>query len=159
MNFAIPLYSNDDTNRAVGADLCAICLDNMNANPTHTLRECNHTFHASCLIDALRVNQSCPLCRGIPRINCNNGVVLRHIIAYSKSKKNKNKRLRALILEYEKARTQCSIMKKKYQQFCKDQKEILKHHTKLKREKNKCFYQFRKIKRIVSSLPIRPINK
>jgi hypothetical protein len=161
MNFVpIPLYSNDGMDTTADVEVCAICLDNINIKPTHTLTECNHTFHATCLIDALRANTSCPLCRGISALTvCRAGATLRHIIAYSKSKKNTNKRLRSLINEYEKSRNDCTVKTKMYQQFCKDQKVILTHYNKLRRDKSNSIWRFRRIKRIVSSIPILPINR
>lgn len=163
MNFPpLPIYTNDD-NQTIREDLCAICLDSLTVNPTHTLRECNHVFHASCLIEALRENKSCPLCRGnsqgtegkIPH----SGVILRQIIAYSKSKKNKNKRLKALIHQYEIEREACKSTAKKYREFNKEHNKILQRLRKLKHEKWKTMRNFWGIKRVVCNLPIMPINK
>lgn len=163
MNFPpIPLYSNNNNNNTTADnDLCAICLENLSAETTHTLRECNHTFHSSCLIEALRANKKCPLCRGqsqqgkIPH----SGVILRQIIAYSKSKKNTNKRLKELIHKYEIAREACKSSAKKYREFNKEHKNTLARLRRLKHEKWKTMRTFWHLKRIVANLPILPVNK
>lgn len=161
MNFPpIPLYSNNDNNQTTAVDLCAICLENLSAETTHTLRECKHTFHSSCLIEALRANKKCPLCRGHSQEKIpHSGVVLRQIIAYSKSKKNTNKRLKALIHKYEIAREACKASAKKYKEFSKEQRNILTRLRRLKHEKWKTMRTFWGIKRIVANLPILPVNK
>lgn len=162
MNFTpIPLYSNNDNNQIVAGDICAICLENLSANTTHTLRECNHTFHSECLIEALRTNRKCPLCRGGKREEKvpHSGVILRQIIAYSKSKKNTNKRLKELIHKYEIAREACKSSAKKYREFNKEHKNTLKRLSKLKHEKWKTMRTFWGIKRVVANLPILPVNK
>lgn len=160
MNFIpIPLYSNNNTTRDVD-NLCAICLDNLTDHTTHTLKECNHTFHASCLIEALRANKKCPLCRGTTQGKMpHTGVVIRQIIAYSKSKKNTNNRLKKLIRNYEIARESSKSTAKKYREFCKENKDTLKQLNKLKHDKWKSRRDFSNLKRIVANLPILPVNK
>lgn len=51
----------------VEAEVCVICCDSLSAHPTHTITECNHTFHVSCIIHWLRhaSDGSCPYCRGV----------------------------------------------------------------------------------------------
>ena len=50
---------------------CPICLDNIEPHNSHTIQQCNHTFHTSCIIDWFRNNHRCPMCRdnGFPRPN------------------------------------------------------------------------------------------
>ena len=44
---------------------CSICRDPMDGSqPDHLLR-CNHRFHVECIIDSLRKNRECPVCRDI----------------------------------------------------------------------------------------------
>ena len=45
-------------------EICAICHENLESN-THTLTECNHTFHTNCIMTWFRAptgNNKCPLC-------------------------------------------------------------------------------------------------
>lgn len=41
---------------------CSICKDDMNKEQNYMLT-CNHRFHTSCIIDSLRINPECPICR------------------------------------------------------------------------------------------------
>ena len=44
---------------------CSICLES-NKDNVITLEPCGHTFHANCIVTALRINGvKCPYCRGI----------------------------------------------------------------------------------------------
>lgn len=43
-------------------ELCTICLGNLQDHDSYTLT-CNHRFHTSCIIQSLRYDQRCPLCR------------------------------------------------------------------------------------------------
>ena len=43
--------------------ICSICYENLDEN-SHTLKECNHTFHTECLIKWFRVGtHKCPYCK------------------------------------------------------------------------------------------------
>ena len=42
---------------------CSICLQEFNNN--FIIFECNHKFHASCILDNIHSIQTCPLCREI----------------------------------------------------------------------------------------------
>ena len=98
----IPLYNNVSENSNID-ETCAICLDNINTIPTHTLNECNHKFHSICLIESLRVNIGCPLCRGRTDNSIyrrTDGTIFRHILSFCKSKKNTCKKLKAIVKKY-----------------------------------------------------------
>lgn len=41
---------------------CSICKEDMNKEQNYMLT-CNHRFHTSCIIDSLRINPECPICR------------------------------------------------------------------------------------------------
>ena len=101
----IPVYAENIiyTDTAIETETCSICLDNMDLHPTHTINECNHKFHSSCLIESLRRNSGCPLCRGQTEIihNINNRMKLRHILSFSKSKRNKSTKLKRMVKQYE----------------------------------------------------------
>ena len=56
-------------------ELCSICKESMETEQNYML-QCNHRFHTSCIIDSLRVNPECPICRDTGNIpnknnNCN----------------------------------------------------------------------------------------
>jgi|688.fasta_scaffold542717_2 hypothetical protein len=44
-------------------ELCSICRENMDDNKQHYMLRCNHRFHTECIIDSLRTNNECPVCR------------------------------------------------------------------------------------------------
>ena len=44
-------------------EVCSICRENMDDNKQNYMLRCNHRFHTECIIDSLRVNNECPICR------------------------------------------------------------------------------------------------
>ena len=48
-------------------DKCTICLEPMDVEASKVTLRCGHVFHGTCIVDALRRNSSCPLCRDTPR--------------------------------------------------------------------------------------------
>lgn len=42
---------------------CAICLDSYSANSNYQSLKCKHRFHSVCILQWLRTNRTCPLCR------------------------------------------------------------------------------------------------
>lgn len=49
-------------------DPCAVCLEEMSLdeNNCHKIKECGHKFHIDCLIQSLRFDSRCPICRSRP---------------------------------------------------------------------------------------------
>ena len=45
------------------SELCSICRENMDETRQHYMLVCNHRFHTECIIDSLRTNNECPICR------------------------------------------------------------------------------------------------
>jgi len=45
------------------AECCSICRDIIDNNKQHYTLKCNHNFHTECIIDSLRCNNECPVCR------------------------------------------------------------------------------------------------
>jgi len=48
-------------------ELCSICHNNIEKNKNIVITECSHTFHFSCLLKNIKINETtgnnCPLCR------------------------------------------------------------------------------------------------
>lgn len=44
-------------------ELCSICREFMDEKKQHYMLRCNHRFHTECIIDSLRANNECPICR------------------------------------------------------------------------------------------------
>jgi hypothetical protein len=107
----IRLYQNSNNNSEIN-ETCSICLENLNSNPVHELPECKHKFHSSCLITWLRINNGCPMCRGISKPEkFYKKTIFQHIINYCKSKKNTSKKLKSLYLRYIKLRNDHELKK------------------------------------------------
>jgi hypothetical protein len=50
-------------------DPCAVCLEEMTEdqkNMCHKIKECGHSFHTECIIQSLRFDSRCPVCRSRP---------------------------------------------------------------------------------------------
>jgi DNA repair exonuclease SbcCD ATPase subunit len=45
---------------------CAICLDPMTEPLANVTLQCGHVFHGSCIVDSLRRDSRCPICRDTP---------------------------------------------------------------------------------------------
>ena len=163
MDAPIRLYQSD--NGSVDPphiENCSICLDNLISNdPIHELPECKHKFHSSCLISWLRVNKECPMCRGISnKQHCRpEGTILKHILAFAKSKKNKSSKLKKLYLKYIKLRDNFKVKNKQLREFSKENKDIFKNKRKLNNELWSSRGKFYRIKREIQSLPIEFINR
>jgi hypothetical protein len=121
----IPLYSENiltytDTNIE---EMCCICLEDINTRPTHVLNECNHKFHSSCLIESLRTNSGCPLCRG-RSVTIKTGNIFRHILSFCKSKKNNSKKLKTIVKNYERSKDAYKTSTNEYKIFRNTNKEL-----------------------------------
>ena len=140
----IPLYEQTGTTGNSNIEeICAICLDNINTSPTYTLGECNHKFHSTCLIQSLRVNIGCPLCRG--RTDNNNfrrtdGIIFRHILSFCKSKKNTCKQLKTIVKKYEKIRDKNNKILKEFRIFKNTHKDIFKKSRELRTKKWRSYF-------------------
>ena len=44
-------------------EMCPICREHMNSVKQNYILVCNHQFHTECIIDSLRTNNECPVCR------------------------------------------------------------------------------------------------
>ena len=48
-------------------ETCMICLETIDPNDPISRLDCNHGFHATCLVPALTRDPRCPCCRFFPR--------------------------------------------------------------------------------------------
>ena len=132
----IQIYTQNNNIQNNSSEVCPICLDNLNNNHIHKLSECNHTFHSNCLIVWLRNNSDCPLCRGTTNKEIRSeGMILRDILNFCRSKKNK------------------------LNKFRKENKEFFNTYRKLKLDTWRSRSKLLKIKREISCIPIQPINR
>ena len=166
MNEPIRLYqdSNVSPPQSLLVENCSICLDNLNATHIHELDECKHQFHSSCLITWLRVNDGCPMCRGVASNENSNfyrseGTILRHILAFCRSKKNKSKKLKNIYLKYTMRKNVYNEKNKQKKEFMKVNKNIFKQSRKFSNDLWRSRRSFFNIKREISSLPIEIINR
>ena len=42
---------------------CTICMDDICCNDQMVILICNHKFHEKCIVDWLKRDENCPLCR------------------------------------------------------------------------------------------------
>lgn len=158
----IRLYQEDDDSTPI-IENCSICLDDLNSNPIHEIQECKHKFHSSCLITWLRVNNGCPICRSITPISAfdrrTEGSILRHILNFCKSKKNKSNKLKKMYLKYKKLSDNYTLKKKEKMEFCKLNKDVLKKYKKINNDLWRSRRKFSDIKNSMSTLPIYFINQ
>ena len=167
MDTPIRLYQSDNgsVEQPPQIESCSICLDNLISDiPIHEIPECKHKFHSTCLISWLRVNKECPMCRGISNkqhYRRPEGAILKHILAFAKSKKNTSSKLKKLYLKYIKLRDNFKEKNKQLREFSKEEehKVIFKKKRKLNNELWSSRGKFYRIKREIQSLPIEYINR
>lgn len=168
MDEPIRLYQDNDVSPPQSSSLvehCSICLDNLNSNHIHELDECKHQFHSSCLITWLRINDGCPMCRSVSSSIKNShyyrseGTILRHILAFCRSKKNTSLNLKKMYSKYIKRRDAFKLKNKQKKEFMKVNKNIFKQNRKLSNDLWRSRRSFFNIKREISSLPIEIINR
>ena len=118
---------------------CAICKDELDSETTHTLPECNHNFHANCLIQWFRNGQdTCPLCRKIPNLTMftrSNPSSYQAVKEYSKQK-SASKEIKAHVRKVETLMVKFTEAKKVKSDFLKNKsfKEKLAKFNKCRRD-------------------------
>jgi hypothetical protein len=165
MDEPIRLYQSDNNSeQPPQIEMCSICLENLNSdNPVHELTECKHKFHSSCLISWLRFNKECPMCRGLsdkkPVGYRSEGTILKHILAFCRSKKNKSPKLKRLYLKYVKLRDNYNLKNKERKEFEKQHRDIFRKKGKLNNQFWYARNKFSRIKREIRTLPLEFINR
>jgi len=103
------------------------------------------------------------MCRSVASNNSNfyrsEGTILRHILAFCRSKKNKSKKLKNIYLKYKKLRDAYNLKNKQKREFVKSNRYIFKQNRKMSRDLWRSRRSFFNIKREISSLPIEIINR
>ena len=163
----IPLFAE---NNSISENTCSICLEDMNtvsSQEIHTLTECSHKFHNSCIIQWLRTGKSkCPVCRGVQDekerrrfawyIDRKN--MLRLVLNYSK-RKDAPKELVKMVKKYDKAREKQKVCKLELRTFNKAHKDIFKKRGKLHCESWKQTRKLRSLKNELTCIPIQPLRR
>jgi len=64
---------------------CSICREEMDGSEPDYMLRCNHRFHTECIVNSLRKNPECPVCRdrGTDNIDYNDGDDVGDIIQYT----------------------------------------------------------------------------
>jgi len=141
---------------------CLICFENiiLQNNNNHTIQECNHTFHSSCLIEWFRTgNSNCPTCRndGARRNYRRSGHILNWILRYSK-RKNASKKVISLVNKYKKLKMDYANVKQERINYQKENKDVLKGLSKLRQKCWKYGRKLRDVKNEIVSIPIQPLK-
>lgn len=62
--FPIVQTSTEKNQKLLAEEMCSICIDKiLNNEEVRKVKYCPHYFHSTCLIDWVKVNESCPSCR------------------------------------------------------------------------------------------------
>ena len=48
-----------------GEDCCPVCLEKIDFSKDYTITKCGHQFHSSCLLQASKTKNTCPICREV----------------------------------------------------------------------------------------------
>ena len=135
------------------SDICSICRDDISGFNTCTLPECNHTFHAECLISWFRSPRdwcstdtagygSCPLCRATPLGHgpswCTVDGRITLIRQFARKKNGLHPQIRKMIIKLDKhkkaekeARREIKLFRKKNKDFFYDMGKNKKTSTTL----------------------------
>ena len=158
----ISIFSTADGDINDYNNSCSICLENMNIDTCHTLRECSHTFHNNCIIEWLRTgNVGCPVCRGQREGNERNfhnskPNILRLLIAYAK-RKDADKKVIRMVTKYQTYKKKATEIQKQLKLFKKVHKQIFKEKDTLYSRLWTVRRGLRKITNELYDIPIRPI--
>lgn len=152
----INLFNENYTNNN-NENTCSICLDNMNDNDFYEMKDCKHKFHYKCIIEWIFESRTCPLCRYNTQKPLRKTSLLKYILNFMKSKKNKSKKLKNIYNGYIKCRDTLKSKKILFNQFKNNNKQILNEFKKVKRQYRDVYWKFERCKRDISNLPITPI--
>ena len=56
-------FNNNQSRQEYAADECAICMEELDNGKNFAKTSCGHSFCLSCLVRALKNNNTCPICR------------------------------------------------------------------------------------------------
>ena len=142
-------------------DICPICRDDISGFNTCTLPECNHTFHADCLVSWFRSPRdwcatdktgygTCPLCRATPFgdgpswCTVNGRVAL--ITQLSRKKNGLHPKIQKMILKLKEAKKKEKEAAEEIKLFRKKYKEYFDKWDKLRKNRwrsNRRIYRLR----------------
>jgi hypothetical protein len=60
-------------------DVCSICIEKFNVNKDFCSTFCGHSFHLSCLMDVMKTQDTCPICRKKLEFKCSRSIEGRRI--------------------------------------------------------------------------------
>jgi hypothetical protein len=136
---------------------CPICFDNMNDNDFYEMKDCKHKFHYKCIIEWIFESRTCPLCRHNTQKQPTKISLLKYILNFMRSKKNKSKKLKNFYTNYVKKRDTLKTKKSLCTEFKKKNKQILSEFRKIRRQHRDAYWKFQRCKNEISNLPITPI--
>jgi hypothetical protein len=181
MSIEVDLFSHTSANDEIQneEEICPICYEILYEKISHTIMECEHKFHSSCLIEWFRTsnNTSCPYCRNTKdrELNCYNrynDILFNMKVKFSKTKKSP-KEFTKLINQYQKLKLKVRMLDKEYKEVCKkvnkidrnlSYKEYLTQRKLLMKNKRSIFkrrsrrrIKFFEIRNAIELIPIKPI--
>ena len=159
-----PILASHEADHKAEQEICAIChVEYDEKDDVHTLPECSHKYHSSCIIQWLRTgNASCPSCRGHAAPERRSGLVhnatyFQMVSSYAR-RKTSPKPVQKLYEKYKKAKANYSEHSRILREFKKTHNAILKQFDKLRSLRYRCRRGLFIAKRNLVDIPVIPAN-
>ena len=181
MSIQVDLFPESSTNDEIQnvEEVCSICYEILHENFSHTITECEHKFHSSCLIEWFRTsnNTTCPYCRNIKDRELNsynryNHIIFNMKVKFSKTKKSP-KEFTKLVNEYQKLKIKVRSLDKEYKEVCNkvnkinynlsykeyltQRKFLMNNKKSIFKKRSRCRIKFFEIRNAIDLIPIKPI--
>ena len=123
---------------------CAICKEDEFSQPVSL--ECGHTFCGLCIVSWFRQagERTCPLCRDPGEsalddtITATDAYERARVLLHMSRRKAASKQLKSAVARYRRMKEKAAAARRNMREFCADNRELLKQHTRLRQQKWTC---------------------
>ena len=123
---------------------CAICKEDEYSQPVSL--ECGHTFCGLCIVRWLRQigERSCPLCRDPGESVLENSITAgdayerARVLLHMSRRKAASKQLKSAVARYRSMKEKAAAARRNLSEFCAENRDLLKRHTRLRQLKWTC---------------------